>query len=501
MHRAAAQAVLLPVFQDEALRSRAADALDAMPGDTGRVLRSRAFEAKEGQTLTLFPSGWKARFLILTGLGPRAEFSLERVRRAVCAGARAAQTARAETIAVVLTLPPGGTPVIHSGIDGTTSAITVAIAEGAALCLYRFGRYITRSDRRPTPLRALTVLTAAKENLPGVRDGVSRARVLVQAVALARDLANAPGNEIFPDSLARRAAAALRGTGARIRILNERRIAALGMGGIQGVGAGSARPPRFIIIEWGKARAGKTIVLVGKGVTFDSGGISIKPSANMAEMKMDMSGAAAVIGTMVAVSRLRIPLHIVGLIPAVENLPGGRALKPGDILTHMNGMTTEVDNTDAEGRLILADALCYAQRFKPALIVDIATLTGAIVVALAHLATGMLGTAGAAMERLKASGERTYERVWQMPLFEEYDRLIQSEVADVKNSGGRWGGAITAAMFLKNFVGGYPWVHLDIAGTAMMEETFAYLPKGGSGVGVRLLVDFLRHWTAKGTHR
>jgi leucyl aminopeptidase len=273
------------------------------------------------------------------------------------------------------------------------------------------------------------------------------------------------------------------------------------MGGIQGVGAGSARPPRFIIIEWGKARAGKTIVLVGKGVTFDSGGISIKPSANMAEMKMDMSGAAAVIGTMVAVSRLRIPLHIVGLIPAVENLPGGRALKPGDILTHMNGMTTEVDNTDAEGRLILADALCYAQRFKPALIVDIATLTGAIVVALAHLATGMLGTAGAAMERLKASGERTYERVWQMPLFEEYDRLIQSEVADVKNSGGRWGGAITAAMFLKNFVGGYPWVHLDIAGTAMMEETFAYLPKGGSGVGVRLLVDFLRHWTAKGTHR
>jgi leucyl aminopeptidase len=229
-------------------------------------------------------------------------------------------------------------------------------------------------------------------------------------------------------------------------------------------------------------------------VTFDSGGISIKPSANMAEMKMDMSGAAAVIGTMRAASILRLPVRLVGLVPATENLPGGNALKPGDILRHLNGKTSEIDNTDAEGRLILADALSYASRYKPDLVIDLATLTGAVVVALAHLATGMMGTSELHMQQMRAAGDRTFERVWQLPLYEEYDRLIKSDVADVKNVGGRWGGAITAAMFLKHFIGEYPWIHLDIAGTAILEESSEYAPKGGSGVGVRLLIDFLRHW-------
>ncbi len=229
-------------------------------------------------------------------------------------------------------------------------------------------------------------------------------------------------------------------------------------------------------------------------MTFDSGGISLKPASNMAEMKMDMSGAAAVLATLQTAARLKLPLHVVGLVPAAENLPGGNALKPGDILRLYNGKTAEIDNTDAEGRLILADALSYADRFHPDVVIDLATLTGACVIALGHHVTGMLGNDEVMMRRLRESGERTYERVWPLPMFEEYEKQIKSDVADVKNVGGRWAGAITAAVFLKNFIGDYRWVHLDIAGTAIMEEAQEYVPKGGSGVGVRLLIDFLRHW-------
>ena len=294
-----------------------------------------------------------------------------------------------------------------------------------------------------------------------------------------------------------RARAAGRTSGFSVTVFDEKKIASLNMGGLLGVASGSVKPPRFIVMEYSprKKRATlPTIVLVGKGVTFDSGGISIKPSANMAEMKMDMSGAAAVIGAMQAASTLRLPVRLVGLVPATENLPGGNALKPGDILRHLNGKTSEIDNTDAEGRLILADALAYASRYRPDLVIDVATLTGAVVVALAHLATGMMGTSEPQMQQMRAAGDRTFERVWQLPLFEEYEKLIKSDVADVKNVGGRWGGAITAAMFLKHFIGEYPWIHLDIAGTAILEESGDYAPRGGSGVGVRLLVDFLRHW-------
>jgi leucyl aminopeptidase len=211
-------------------------------------------------------------------------------------------------------------------------------------------------------------------------------------------------------------------------------------------------------------------------------------------MKMDMAGAAAVIGAMEAIAQLNLPVNVVGLVPAVENMPGGGSIRPGDILRHYNGMTSEVDNTDAEGRLILADALGYAARYKPAAVIDLATLTGACVVALGHHATGMMGNDEPLMAGLKKAGEATYERVWQLPLFDEYEKLIKSDVADVKNVGGRWAGAITAGWFLKKFIGDYPWVHLDIAGTAMMEENGDYTQRGGSGVGVRLLVEFLSNW-------
>jgi leucyl aminopeptidase len=309
----------------------------------------------------------------------------------------------------------------------------------------------------------------------------------------ARNLANAPGNELYPETLAEKARNLGSEFGFDVTVLEEPELKDLGMGGILGVAQGSSRSPRLIILEYGKS-SGKPVVLVGKGVTFDSGGISIKPSANMAEMKMDMSGAAAVIGTFEAVARLKLPVRIVGLIPAVENMPSGSSLRPGDILRHYGGKTSEVDNTDAEGRLILADALGYASQFKPAAVVDLATLTGACVVALGHQASGMMGNDAPLMARLKAAGEETYERVWELPMFDEYEKLIKSDVADVKNVGGRWAGAITAAWFLKKFTGTYRWAHLDIAGTAILEDASEYHQRGGSGVGVRLLTEFLRRW-------
>jgi leucyl aminopeptidase len=322
---------------------------------------------------------------------------------------------------------------------------------------------------------------------------VRSAQIVAEATCLARDLANAPGNEIYPETLAQAARESAERCGFSATVLDEREIKDLGMGGVIGVSQGSTHPPRFLILEHGRPSK-RTVVLVGKGVTFDTGGISLKPSANMAEMKMDMSGAAAAIGTFEAVSRLKLPVHLVGLIPAVENMPSGGSIRPGDILRHYNGKTSEVDNTDAEGRLILADALAYADKYHPAAVIDLATLTGACVVALGHHATGMMGNNSGLMEKLRSAGEKTYERVWELPLFDEYEKQIKSDVADVKNVGGRWAGAITAAWFLKKFIGDYKWVHLDIAGTAILEESTDYAPKGGSGVGVRLLTEFLRQW-------
>jgi leucyl aminopeptidase len=266
----------------------------------------------------------------------------------------------------------------------------------------------------------------------------------------------------------------------------------IGMGAILGVARGSLEPPRFIILEYGRARKGRRpIVLVGKSITFDSGGISLKPSEKMEQMKDDMSGGAAVLGALRAIAQLKLPLHVVGLLPATENMPSGTAIKPGDILKSLSGKTIEVINTDAEGRLCLADALTYAARYKPEAIIDLATLTGACVVALGNYAIGVMSRSPELMERIKRAGERSGERVWELPLWEEYNEQIKSDIADLKNVGGRGAGSITAGLFLHKFVGDYPWVHLDIAGTAWIETDRPYCPKGATGVGVRLLVEYL----------
>jgi leucyl aminopeptidase len=266
------------------------------------------------------------------------------------------------------------------------------------------------------------------------------------------------------------------------------------MGSLLAVAKGSAQPPKFIVMEYMKGKKSeKPVVLVGKGLTFDSGGISLKPAHNMEEMKFDMSGGAAVIGAMYAAGMLKLKKNIVGLVPAAENMPGGRAVKPGDIVRSMSGKTIEILNTDAEGRLILADALSYAKKYKPAAVVDLATLTGACMVALGSHATGLFGNDEKLIEALREAGERTGERCWPMPLWDEYKEQIKSKVADLKNIGGRWGGAITAAAFLEKFTD-YPWVHLDIAGTAFGSKALLpYVQAGGTGLGVRQLIDFLRH--------
>jgi leucyl aminopeptidase len=494
--KATTDLVVIPVCEEKHLLKEASTLLSELTGAIPPQVATKVFSGKRGQSVLVPSINGSGQLVLALGLGFRSDLTREGLRKFGALAIAGACSARSKTVACLEPDPEYAGSAIPKEIIRSED-VAQCIVEGALLATYRYDKYRTRNaDEKfiPTEFQLVCGLPA---RIQALTRGAALARTTCEGVFLARDLANAPGNEMYPEALARVARRVGRRCGVKVKVLEERRISTLGMGGLIGVAQGSARPPRFIIMEYAPRKArnqAKTLVLVGKGVTFDSGGISIKPAANMAEMKMDMSGAAAVIGTLQAASRLHLPVRIVGLLPVTENLPGGRALKPGDILKHLNGMTSEIDNTDAEGRLILADALVYAARYSPDLVIDLATLTGAVVVALGHVTTGMLGNAEQAMMQLEEAGQRTYERVWQLPLYAEYERLIKSDVADVKNTGGRWAGAITGAMFLKQFTGTYPWVHLDIAGTAIMEEATEYIPKGGSGVGVRLLLDFLQHW-------
>jgi leucyl aminopeptidase len=482
------------IFEDSDFFKIQTAELKASLKDVSAAFQAATFKGKEQETLLLYPKGIRARMLLLVGLGKSKKVNLEKLRRASATCSKTAHASKAKSVAI---MEPDAATLAKAGVDlgkNSSENVGMSLAEGAVLAVYKFDKYFSSTENKRTLKQIIITCTDAKRSKQ-ISRGLKLAQVVCEGTYLARDLENAPANEIYPDSLTRRVIAASRSNKSKVKVFDKKKIKQLGMGGLVGVSQGSVNPPRFIIMEHnaGKARM-STVVLVGKGVTFDSGGISIKPAGGMGEMKMDMSGAAAVIGTMHAAAQLKLPLHLVGLVPATENLLGGAAMKPGDVLRHYNGKTSEVDNTDAEGRLILADALSYASRYKPDVVIDLATLTGACVVALGHFATGMMGNNQEVMDQLKTSGERTYERVWQLPMFEEYEKLIKSSIADVKNVGGRWAGAITAAMFLKNFIGDYKWVHLDIAGTAILEEALDYVPKGGSGVGVRLLIDFLRHW-------
>lgn len=419
----------------------------------------------------------------VVGLGKQNEFNTDRIRQVMAAACRALRNAEARTAATILHGAGAG------GIAPEVSA--QAIVEGALLGLYTFRRHITKKPEH-RELTELLLVERDEKRLPTLRNAIKRGTILAEATILARDLVNQPANLMTPAEMARTAQEIAERWGLGFEVLEREDMQRLGMGGLLGVSQGSDQPPKFIILKYeGDRRSKKAMGLVGKGLTFDSGGISLKPSENMDEMKGDMAGGASVIAALLALGQLRPRINVTGLIPATENLPSGRALKPGDIIKAMNGKTIEVVNTDAEGRLILADALSYAAAHKLSPVVDIATLTGACHVALGDICTGVFTTDQALSDRIIRAGEETGERMWQMPMYPEYKELNKSDIADVKNSGGRWGGAITAAQFLSEFVGNTPWAHLDIAGTFMLGKERGYWPKGATGIPVRALVHLI----------
>lgn len=484
----AADLLAVPLWQAISLPLTGALAqLDTyMEGQIGDYIESGDFSGSLNSTLLCRSRGRiKSPRLLLVGLGKAESFTIDCLRQV---SAVAVTTARKLGVATVAILPPA--------VDDGFADVGQACAEGALLGLYRLKKYKTETpDDEKDNLRELQLLASGGSSQQALSRGSERGKILADAVRMARDLINSPANAVNPSVLAETAKSIAKQTTLRCRVINQAEMKKFGMGCLLGVAQGSAQPPVLILLEHkptGRA-AQAPIALIGKGITFDSGGISIKPAANMEDMKMDMAGGAAVLGTMQALAQLNYPGHVVGLVPASENLPSGSAVKPGDILRAMSGKTVEVINTDAEGRLVLADAISYAvEKLKPARIIDLATLTGAVVVALGSHATGMMGTDEPMMERLRVAGEASAERVWPLPMFDAYSKQIKSDIADIKNTGGREAGSITAGAFLKEFVAETPWVHLDIAGTAWTREGKPYVPKGATGFGIRLLVEALQ---------
>jgi leucyl aminopeptidase len=377
--------------------------------------------------------------------------------------------------------------------EGVGAAAFKALLPQLALADYAFDRYKSRRRRR-VAARGLTVLPPPSATSTAAWKSAAReAQAVAAAAAWARDLGNTPANDLGPAEFAREVRAMAKGRKIALRILGKREIARERMGGLLGVNAGSARPPLFAIGDYRPARPKKTVVLVGKGITFDSGGISLKPAPSMGEMKYDMMGAATVFACLRAVADLRLPVRVVALAPLTENLPSGTATRPGDILRMRSGKTVEVDNTDAEGRLVLADALCYAEKYKPDVLLDFATLTGAVLVALGQECAGLMTEDDRLSRDLVHAGESAGERLWRLPLWDEYRENLKSEWADMKNTGGRNAGTVNAGLFLKEFVpAGVPWAHIDFAGTAHLEKEHAGYDPGATGFGIALAVEFLK---------
>ena len=464
----------------------AARAVDrASRGAISALLRQRDFAGRFLETAVLYPKGLGSGRLLLVGLGPRAELTTSRVRHAAAQAARRARELDARTLATV---------ALGGGAGGLSPAgAAQATAEGLVLGHYRFATY--KSAPGSAPLKTATILEDDPARARALAEAVRRGARAAEGTCYARDLANTPGQDLTPDMLAARARELAKETQARIEVFGVQQLERLGMGALLAVGRGSAHPPRLIVLERGPAairgRQTPVVVVVGKGITFDTGGISLKPRENMHKMKYDMSGAAAVLGLFRVLPELP-DLRVVGLVAAAENMPGSKALKPGDIVRAMDGTTIEVTNTDAEGRLVLADALVYARRYRPEAVVDLATLTGAISIALGHRAAGLFGNDEDLVAELAAAAALTGERLWPLPTWDEYLSEMRSPVADLVNSsGGRDGGAILGAVFLKHFARGLKWAHLDIASTAWTESDRPHEPRGATGFGVRLLLEWL----------
>lgn len=462
---------------------------DALDGMIANVISAGDLSGKVGETLVLYPrEALNAKRVIVVGLGDADNYDAEAIRRASAHGLLKAQSLKARDVAIDMN------SLVYSEIE--TATIAQAVAEGGMLALYRYrGQKSSDEASEETPSKLSILVTDDKR--ADIEQGIKTGQAFANGAMLTRELVNLPPNIATPTYLAAQAEAMAKETGLSCKVLGKQQMKALKMGALLGVAQGSSTPPQFIVLEHNVSLRDShdTIVLVGKGVTFDTGGYSLKSRDGMIGMKADMGGGAAVIGAMRTIAMLDVPLHVVGLIPASDNMISDTAYRPQEVLTASNGTTIEIISTDAEGRLLLADALVYAQRYDPVAVVDIATLTGSIVTALGRAAAGVFSNDDNLVEKLSAAGDATFERVWQMPIYDEYKKPLESDTADTKNSAEtRGGGAGVAAAFLSNFVA-YPWAHLDIAGMIRNDGTVAYAPTNSSrGYGARLLAEFVRQW-------
>jgi len=470
--------LLVPVFHGERQFADFGDLDGVVGGEWTRALASREFSHRTYECLfvRVVNPGWKAARLCLVGAGERADLDAERLRRLAAAGSHAARQRGAASIAWLM----------REGMDVEAASV---VADGLSAAEFDSGSY--KSGDRPASFPATVTIVATGARDATLASAVHRGRVIGESVNFTRALANEPGNVLTPREFATRVSSEASGVGLGVDVIDETRLRDLGMRLLLSVAQGSAEPPRLMVIrhEPADAPASPVLALVGKGVTFDSGGISIKPADGMERMKDDMAGGAAVAGALRALALLKAPVRVIGIIPTVENMPGGRATRPGDVVIGASGTSVEIINTDAEGRLILADALWYAQQLGATHMIDVATLTGACLVALGRTVSGLFGKPVPWVEAVRAAAARAGDRVWHMPIYEEAKEQLRSEIADLTNTGGRPGGACTAAAFLREFSGDRPWAHLDIAGTAWAETRHPYQPKGATGVAVRTLIE------------
>jgi leucyl aminopeptidase len=474
-------AIVVNLFEGVEQPGGATAAVDkALDGVISSLISRGEIKGKFGEVNIVHTFGkLPAGMVAIAGLGKRQDFVVDKIRGAAGEFCRALRKLNCHKIATIL----------HgSGIGGIeVEASAKAIAEGALLGLYSFTKY-----KKPEyeDVEEMLIVVREKEKVPILEAAIGKGKLVASATNLARDMVNEPANYMTPSQMAEAAKEISSKYNLEFKVFDREDMEVMGMGALLGVAKGSNQPPKLITLSYkGDERSEKVFGFLGKGITFDSGGISIKPSEGMGEMKDDMAGAAAVMTAVGAIAQLKPKINVTAIIPATENLPSGTALKPGDVLKAMNGKTIEVISTDAEGRLILADALSYAQRLGLSPLIDLATLTGACRVALGTLYSGLFGNDQDLVDKVRKAAERTGERMWQMPMPEEYKEQNKSEIANVKNTGNRYGGAITAALFLAEFVANIPWVHIDIAGTAFSPKESGYIAKGATGVGVRTLVE------------
>jgi leucyl aminopeptidase len=489
-----ADAIVVNLFE-ETQPGGATKAVDnLLDGAIRDLIAGGDFNGEAEQVAVLYPRGAiPAHRVILVGLGPRDDFDVDAVRRAAACAIQRARELKAKRVASILHGAGAGGLSVEEAAQATT--------EGSLLGLYEYRGQKTNEPPQPLP-QSVELMVFNKQDVPAAQRGADAGGAIAAGVTLTRDLVNLPPNICTPAHMAEVASEVAEEAGLRIEVLDREQMEALNMGALLAVAQGSDTPPRFIILEHNGERADEldSIVLVGKGVTFDTGGYSLKTKEGMSTMKNDMAGAAAVIGAMRAIGALDVELHVVGLAPASDNMINGHAYRPQEVFTASNGVTIEINSTDAEGRMLLADALVYASRFQPSAVVDVATLTGACVIALGKgVAAGLFSTDDTLRDALLDAADRSAEKLWPLPLFPEYEKSIESKTADIRNNGDRTSGVGSSATFLKHFVDYPAWVHIDMAGLALGDGDNPYAPgKGATGFGVRLLTEFVRRWSQRG---